>query len=306
MDALLVACAGCSSGPAVPPAPTTSAAASAASATSPAAVSGPTSAPHIAGPPKIAGLAWRPVGTFSHGHAATYVATTKSGAIGLMWMDPSLLAFRFVPGSAYPEHSPILPQDRQVSSWVPHLAAAFNGAFKLSDQDGGYYYAGVTVSPLRTGLASMVVTKQGRLSVVVWGRGSVSLGGVQAVRQNLPPLVDEYVARTSPRDSNHAWGWADHDTALANRSALGQLADGSLVYAYGYQVHPADMAAAMVLVHARTAIMLDMNLSQPGGFVYEHPTTGAIGQRIQASIFHNATVYLKWYKKDFVVALIRG
>ena len=186
------------------------------------------------------------------------------------------------------------------------MAAAFNGAFKLSDQDGGYYYAGVTVSPLRTGLASMVVTKQGGLSVVVWSRGNVSLTGVEAVRQNLTPLIDRFVGRTSPQDDNHAWGYADHGATLANRSALGELADGSLVYAYGYQVRPPDMAAALVLVHSRTAIMLDMNMSQPGGFVYGHQNGGVVGQRILATIYHNASVYLKWYKKDFVVALAQG
>jgi hypothetical protein len=129
---------------------------------------------------------------------------------------------------------------------------------------------------------------------------------VQAVRQNLPPLVDQFVGKTSPQDSNHAWGWADHDATLANRSALGELADGSLVYVYGHQLRPPDMAAALVLVHAQTGIMLDMNLSQPGGFVYEHSSGKVTGQRILWSIFHNETVYLMWYKKDFVVALSRG
>jgi hypothetical protein len=152
----------------------------------------------------------------------------------------------------------------------------------------------------------MVITKQGRLSVVVWGSASVSLSGVEAVRQNLPPLVDGYVGRTSASDSNHAWGWADHNATFANRSALGELADGSLVYAYGHLVRPPDMAAAMVLVHARTAIMLDMNLSQPGGIVYEHNNGTVTGQRILWSIYHNETVYLQWYKKDFVVALTGG
>jgi len=257
-------------------------------------------------PPKIAGLVWKAAGTVIKGRPATYIASTRNGTVALLWMDPSLLSFRFVPGRSYPERGPILPQDRLVSSWAPHMAAAFNGAFKLSDNDGGYFYAGVTVSQLRDGRASMVITKQGHLSVVVWGRSSISLTGVQAVRQNLPPLVDNYVGRTSPSDSNHTWGYADHDAPLANRSALGQLADGSLVYVYGHQVRPPDMAAALVLVHAKTGIMLDMNLSQPGGFVYEHTNGAVTGQRILWSIYHNATVYLQWYKKDFVVALVRS
>jgi len=298
--ALLALCAGCtaSSSPAAGPTITPF--------SSPPTVSASTQPLASHGPPKVAGLSWRGLGTVIHGRYVTYVATTRHGSIGLMWMDPSLLKFRFVPGSAYPERSPILPQDRQVSSWAPQMAAAFNGAFKLTDQDGGYYYAGVTVSPLRPGLASMVVTKQGTLSVVVWSSGNVSLAGVQVVRQNLPPLVDQFVAQTSPQDNNHTWGYADHNATLANRSALGQLADGSLVYAYGYQVRPPDMATAMVRVRARTAIMLDMNMSQPGGFVYVHHNGTVAGQRILATIYHNSSVYLMWYKKDFVVALAQS
>ena len=297
--ALLAACAGCSG--------TSTAKPSTAAHSTPVATSRVTTAPVSGrgGPPAIKGLVWRPAGSVVNGRHATYLASTRNGTVALMWMDPSVISFRYVPGYAYPERGPILPQDRLASSWEPTMLAAFNGAFKLSDGDGGYYYAGVTVSRLRDGLASMVLTKDGHLSVQVWGRGSTSLANVEAVRQNLPPLVDQYVSRTSSSDNNHTWGYADHDAAYANRSALGQLADGSLVYVYGHLVRPPDMAAALVLVHARTAIMLDMNLSQPGGFVYEHPATGVIGQRIQASIFHNATVYLMWYKKDFVVASIR-
>ena len=92
-------------------------------------------------PPVIAWLVWHAAGTVVNGRPVTYIASTRNGTIGLMWMDPSLLSFRFVPGSSYPERGPILPQDRLVSSWEPRMAAAFNGAFKLSDQDGGYFYA---------------------------------------------------------------------------------------------------------------------------------------------------------------------
>ena len=300
LAALLAACAGCSASPATtastPARPTT--AATTHTTTAPGASRG--------GPPAIEGLVWRPVASVVNGRHATYLASTRGGTIGLMWMDPSVISFRYVPGSSYPERGPILPQDRLPSTWEPTMVAAFNGAFKLSDGDGGYYYAGVTVSPLRDGLASMVVTKDGHLTVQVWGRGSTALANVQAVRQNLPPLVDKFVSRTSPSDNNHTWGYADHGAAYANRSALGQLADGSLVYAYGHMVRPPDMAAAMVLVHARTAIMLDMNMSQPGGFAYKHVGGQLTGQRILPSIFHNQSVYMMWYKKDFVVALARG
>ncbi len=257
------------------------------------------------GPPAVPGLLWRPRGTPVRGRYPTYIATTRSGSIGLLWMDPRLLSFRFVPGSQYPEGGPVLPADRNPATWVPTMVAAFNGAFKLRDHVGGYYYAHTTVSPLVTGLASLVIDAHGRLSVVKWGREVRSAAGLQVVRQNMRLLVDQYVAQTSPTDSNSAWGWADHDARLANRSAVGGLADGSLVYEYGHLVTAADMAAGLVGIHARNAIMLDMNITQPGGFVYTHTATGIDGNRIVPWVVHSPTVYLRPWIKDFVVALTR-
>ena len=259
---------------------------------------------HI-GPPAVTGVVWRPTGTPVGGQYPTYVATTRSGTIGLMWMNPRLLSFRFIPGSQYPEGGPVHPADLNPATWVPTLAAAFNGAFKLRDHVGGYYYQGVTVSPLRTGLASMVIDSHGRLSVVQWGRETASVAGVTVVRQNMRLLIDQYRARTSFSDTTSTWGWADHNNPLANRSALGELADGSLVFEYGHSLTAADMAQGLVKVHSRTAIMLDMNLTQPGGFVYAHTTGAVTGSRLLPYVIHAPTVYLKPWIKDFVVALTR-
>jgi hypothetical protein len=265
----------------------------------------PSPKPSVPGPPAVAGLVWRPTGDPVAGRYATYVATTRSGSIALMWMDPRLLTFRFIPGSQYPEGGPVLPADKNPATWVPRLAAAFNGAFKLRDNVGGYFYAGVQVSTLRAGLASMVIDSSGRLSVVSWDREVSSVAGLTVVRQNMKLLVDQYTARTSPNDTSSTWGWADHNAHWANRSALGELSDGSLVFEYGHLVTAADMSAGLVGVHARTAIMLDMNITQPGGFVYTHTPTGIDGNRILPAVVHPPSTYLGPWIKDFVVALTR-
>lgn len=267
-----------------------------------ASVTGPAT-PTVLAPPSEPGLVWRPVGTAIGSQHVTYVATT--GSVTLMWMNPRLLSFRFIPGTQFPEHGPLRPADRTPSTWVPQLAAAFNGAFKLRDHVGGYYYAGVTVSPLRRDLASLVIDTKGRLSVVKWGRERDSVAGLTVVRQNMRLLVDQFMAQTSNLDTKATWGWAVHNTPLANRSALGQLSDGSLVFAYGHLVTADTMARALVQVRSRNAIMLDMNLTQPGGFVYTHVGTLVMGRRIAPAIIHPPQLYLNTWIKDFVVALVR-
>jgi len=51
------------------------------------------------------------------------------------------------------------------------LLAAFNGGFKLSAGAGGYEQEGHVASPLRPGLASLVIDRSGRARIGVWGHG---------------------------------------------------------------------------------------------------------------------------------------
>ena len=51
------------------------------------------------------------------------------------------------------------------------LLAAFNGGFKLSAGAGGYEQEGHVASPLRRGLASLVIDRSGRARIGVWGHG---------------------------------------------------------------------------------------------------------------------------------------
>lgn len=297
--AAVIACAGCTPSSGVA---TTAASATQADSVPPQPVAA--SRRHES-PPLAPTVSWRLEGTVVNGQPATYVATTRGGTIGLMWMDPLSLVFRFIPGSQVPERGPLPPADRAAATWVPRMAAAFNGAFRLRDNVGGYFYHGAVVKPLRTGLASLVIDQHGELSIIKWGRERRSVLGVQVVRQNLPLLIDQYTARTSSHDTTMTWGAANNNTRRANRSALGQLADGSLVYAYGRNVTAQDLATALVGVSVRTAIMLDMNKFQPGGFVYWHHGALVTGLRILPSIDHAPSVYLAPHYKDFVVALIR-
>ena len=185
------------------------------------------------------------------------------------------------------------------------MAAAFNGGFRMSDGVGGYFYNGTMVSPLRRGLASLVVTKTGQLKVMVWGYDIHSTTNVMAIRQNLPPLVWRGVAMTRPSDNEATWGEADHGRWNVIRSAAGMLADGSIVYVYGYNVTPATMAKALVTVHARTAVMLDMNQSWPMGFYYDRPAGGnpPVGHRVLPQVYREPDSYYQQFQKDFIVAL---
>jgi len=222
-----------------------------------------------------------------------------------MWMDPTVMSFRFIPGTRYPEGSPVRGVDRRPATWVPTMSVAFNGGFKLSDHVGGYYYAGRTVVPLRDGLASLVVGLDGRLSVLVWGRDLRSTAGLLAVRQNLPPLVDQGRSMTRPTDRITTWGLPLNHVLPANRSALAELSDGSLLYLYLHDSTPAQLAAEAVRLGAVTAIALDMNSGWPAALIYRH-TSRAISSRRLSPVMHQ---YLNAYygrtTKDFIVGMTK-
>jgi hypothetical protein len=273
-------------------------------ATLPTAAASPSAASRLA-PPRVAGLSWRPAGSVVNGVPATYVAQTDGGAIGLLWIDPTAVSFRLIPGKKVPEGSPVLPADNVPSTWIPRMVAAFNGGFLLTDGVGGYYYARRLVRPLVSGLAAFEITSNGRLSVGAWGRDLRLTPQTVAVRQNLPLLVDNHQSRIAPTDKPRTWGEANGGLWTANRSALGQLDDGSLVFAYGHELRPAAMAQAMLQVGARAAMVLDMNKSWPGGFVYSHLAGHIAGQRIQRLEYHSPSVYYARFTKDFVAVLRR-
>lgn len=256
-------------------------------------------------PPRLAHGGWTALGSVRSGTPVTYVVRVDHGRIALLWMNPALLRFRFVPGTQIPESSPARPTDNLPATWLSRMAAAFNGGFWLKDlHPGGYFYDGKVVKPLVAGQAALVVTSSGHLSVGMWGRDLRLGAGVLAVRENLPLLVDGFRDRAGTITGPHAWGRSTNEPVQANRSALGELADGSIVYEYGHKVTPEEMAAAMVDIRARTAMMLDMNGSWPGAFVYWRAGVRLQGKRIHPSIYHDPSLYYVRYKKDFIVALL--
>ncbi len=181
------------------------------------------------------------------------------------------------------------------------LLAAFNGGFKLSVGAGGYEQEGHVVSPLRSGLASLVIDRSGLARLGVWGTAVPVPGeAVWSVRQNLQPLV--LGGRPAPAAADWgAWGATLGGGEYVARSALGQDRYGDLLYAASMSATPADLAEALAARGARIAMELDINpewvqldvAARPGG-----PLAAAIpGQNRPSSQF------LTGWTRDFITVL---
>lgn len=174
-------------------------------------------------------------------------------------MDPALLRARLYSGSLSPGGL-FWKYTAPVShAAAKTLVAAFAGGFLLNQSHGGYFSEGHLVAPLRRGAASLVIYRNGSMTVGEWGRDVRMTPDVTAVRQNLTLLVDHGrpVGNLVPTDIA-TWGAALNGVVNTPRSGIGVTSDGALVYVTG-PMTIVELAQLLVRAGAVRAMTLDMN-----------------------------------------------
>lgn len=220
---------------------------------------------------------YRPAGRTVQGHSAIFTTTLRpldnpATVAGVAWIDPQLLRARLYSGSLSPGGL-FWKYTAPVSTTAARtLVAAFSGGFLLKDSHGGYLSEGHLVAPLVEGAASLVIYRNGSMTVGQWGRDVSMNSNVVAVRQNLTLLVDHGapVAGLNPSDVA-TWGYSLNARIETPRSALGVTADGALVYVEG-EMNVVDLARVLVRAGAQRAMVLDMNPLWPVFATYDPAT----------------------------------
>lgn len=251
---------------------------------------------------------WRSL-AMVNGRAAAKAAQMRpdtvhtSYVVSLVWMDPSLLSFTLHPGTQVPGAvagaTSQLTGAERAAVW-----ATFNSGFQMMDARGGYWQNGQTVAPLSVGAASMVLTSDGRLSVIAWPGGEPG-AGVVAVRQNLSLLIDHGVTAPSVSSKVTAdWGKTVGNAAYVWRSAVGVRADGTVVVACGPALSVGTLANALQAAGAQSAMELDINKDWTSFITYDQP--GAVPHRLTPDQIPAANRYLSPSPRDFVAVAPRG
>ncbi|HWF20852.1 MAG TPA: hypothetical protein VG226_01795 [Acidimicrobiales bacterium] len=216
------------------------------------------------------------------------------------------VTFRLHDGSSDPPGGSAIPGAGSTiaADEAPLLLAAFNGGFNSSTGVGGFEVSSQVLVPLVAGMASFVIDADGNARVGVWG-SDVPVAGepVVSVRQNLPPLVSGGQPSGNIGDVS-AWGATLGGGTTVARSALGEDAQGNILYAGGMSLQPSDLAAALVNSGAVTAMELDINpewvqlayAATPGGSL----NAGVPGQN------RPADQYQEGWTRDFVTVLATG
>ena len=209
------------------------------------------------------------------GRPAAWIARTGSG-LTLLSFDQRLVELRLHSGTADPGGSgwrvgPVLAAGERRG-----LAAAFNGAFKLSTGAGGYESFGRVAAPVRAGLGSVVTYSDGSTDIGAWGREVPAAGhAVVSVRQNLSPLID-HGTPASTLDCRACWGKTLGAVDDPARAALGVTADGRLIWAAGEHMTVRALANALLGARVVRAVELDINPEWVAGYLYGHHGDGGL------------------------------
>ena len=241
--------------------------------------------------------------------AAAYVrpdAMRTSYTAGLVWMSPRDLRAVFHPGTQQPGGGgwPVAPeitaQDRA------GLVGVFNSAFRLQDSRGGFYGYGRTLSPLRSGVASMVITRDGSIRIGAWGSEVSMTPDTQIVRQNLVEIVDHGApAAGLARNIGGRWGATLGNSLYVWRSGIGQRADGSIVFVAGNRLSASTLADLMVRAGVVRGMELDINPEWTSFVLYRNADGQPFEHNLLPDMQRRPSRYDTTSTRDFVALYLR-
>ena len=289
----------------------------------------PANVHHLPAPTRIATPAgvplagegvWHIVGRLAANGAPTvYEAFVRpdpihtSYVVGVAWMDPTLLKAQLYSGSFIPGKGGPFRYSAPISASASRtLVAAFNAGFRMQDANGGYYTQNRTILPLRVGAASVVVFKDGTMTVGKWGSGSLTMSNqIASVRQNLDLIVNNGAAVPGLAAQNTIkWGKTLGGTFYVWRSGLGVTASGALVYVGGPAMSISDLANVLVRAGAVRAMELDINTDWVSYAAFNGPANAAInggnGTSLLAAMVEPPSHYfVNWWNRDFFTMSLR-
>ncbi len=234
---------------------------------------------------------WAPADAAVDARPAMYVAQFRADTVytsqitSAVWMDPTRLRVALVPGAQEPGGT--WPQPPDITGAALSTAvAAFNGGFRMQDAHGGVYLDGRQAVPLRPGAASVVIYRDGRVNIGIWGSEITMTPQVVAVLQNLVPIVDN--GQTAPNatyNDTSIWGATLGANTVVARSGIGVTASGALIYVAGPALTARSLAESLQRAGAVRAMALDLNPEWVTFNFYSHPHPTDPGSIVAAKLY---------------------
>ncbi len=256
---------------------------------------------------------WTSLGPLVDGKAGAYVTSIRpdnvhtSSIDEVVNFDPKYFSFRAYPGTKIPKPwdrpDYVEPQRR------PSLVAAFSGGFRLRDSGGGMILGGAVLQPMKNGIATMAIDKNGVVNIGRWGRDVVASAPLDSARQNLDPIVDNGVANPDLlTDPNRKWGFTGPKNRTAVwRSGAGITADGHLIWVGGPGLTIDALAQTLIRAGAIRGMQLEINQEWVQLNTYSTTSLGKTsGKRLITGMQHTGNRWLTEDTRDFVAVFVRN
>jgi len=256
---------------------------------------------------------WNPLGPLVNGKAGAFVTSIRpdnvhtSSIDEVVNFDPKFFSFRAYPGTKIPK-----PWDRPdyvEPKRQPSLVAAFSGGFRLRDSGGGMILGGAVIKPMKNGIATMSIDKNGVPNIGLWGRDIVDSSALDSARQNLDPIVDNGFANPDLlTDANRKWGFTGPKNKTAVwRSGVGITADGHLIWVGGPGLTIDALAQTLIRAGAIRGMQLEINQEWVQLNTYSTNSLGKTsGKRLITGMQHTGNRWLTEDTRDFVAAFVRS
>jgi hypothetical protein len=182
------------------------------------------------------------------------------------------------------------------------LLAAFNGGFKYADGQYGLMTNGTVYVPPVQGVATIAVTKEGKLILGAWGVDPLLNSqntDLVAWRQNAALLLDKGVINPLTHDGA-AWGGTILNSAYTWRSAIGITASGTFIYAAGNLLTAETLGVAMKSAGVVMAMQTDINPFWVRAFLYNRNQNGQLHiDKLHPDMQGTGYEYLNGTQRDF-------
>ncbi len=181
------------------------------------------------------------------------------------------------------------------------LVAAFNGGFQYKDGRFGMVVGQKTYVPLQIGLGTLIIRKNGTVSIETYSGNQSDIADAVAVRQNGYTIVENgQVTNVTAAGGMARWGLTVTNSMYTWRSGIGVTKDGDLLYAVGPSLNVDTLAAALQAAGAVTAIQLDINPYWVRYVTYQPKDAGTYThQSLLKDMQDGGNSYLHGYNKDF-------
>jgi hypothetical protein len=250
---------------------------------------------------------WIPIKTATEGPImaeTTYRPDAKRdyAIVYLVKMDMNHLTISAVAGTREPGEylhpgPGKIPSEAKMSNAI---IAAFNGGFQQKDGHYGMIVADVTYLPLQQNIATLVIYKNAKPSIVNYTGQNIGTEAA-AIRQNGPMLLQNSIdVSTSQEWTMQKWGLTTTNSMYTWRSGLGVTNTGDLVYAAGPSLVPETLAAALKAAGAVNGMQLDINPVWVRFVIFDPLGNGRYNYHALTNTMQNGGYsYLYGYQKDF-------